>query len=103
MKSVKTALVNQGLDRARLLLNKGYITKPPRNNALAELREVERIDPNNVNARLLLEECSNLLVTVARDARKHGYQELALRYLDLAISIKPSEEDWLAMRADWST
>ena len=99
----KTALVNQGLDRARLLINKGYITQPPRNNAVAELREVERIDPDNVDARLLLEECSNLLVTVARDARKHGYKELALKYLELAILIKPNEEDWLAMRADWST
>ena len=98
----KTALVNQGLDRARLLINKGYITQPQRNNAVAELREVERIDPDNVDARLLLEECSILLVTVARDARKHGYKELALKYLDLAISIKPNEEDWLAMRADWS-
>ena len=99
----KTALVNQGLDRARLLINKGYITQPPRNNAVAELREVERIDPDNVDASLLLEECSILLVTVARDARKHGYKELALKYLELAISIKPNEEDWLAMRAAWST
>ena len=99
----KTALVNQGLDRARLLINKGYITQPPRNNAVAELREVERIDPDNVDARLLLEECSILLVTVARDARKHGYKELALKYLELAIRIKPNEEDWLAMRAAWST
>ena len=56
----KTALVNQRLDRARLLINKGYITQPPRNNAVAELREVERIDPDNVDARLLLEECSIL-------------------------------------------
>ena len=99
----KTALVNQGLDRARLLINKGYITQPPRNNAVAALREVERIDPDNVDARLLLEECSILLVTVARDARKHGYKELALKYLELAIRIKPNEEDWLAMRAAWST
>ena len=99
----KTALVNQGLDRARLLINKGYITQPPRNNAVAELREVERIDPDNVDARLLLEECSILLVTVAQDARKHGYKELALKYLELAIRIKPNEEDWLAMRAAWST
>ena len=99
----KTALVNQGLDQARLLINKGYITKPPRYNAVAELREVERIDPDNVDARLLLEECSILLVTVARDARKHGYKELALKYLELAIRIKPNEEDWLAMRAAWST
>jgi len=99
----KTALVNQGLDRARLLINKGYITQPPRNNAVAELREVERIDPDNVDASLLLEECSILLVTVARDARKHGYKELALKYLELAIRIKPNEEDWLAMRAAWST
>ena len=98
----KTALVNQGLDQARLLINKGYITQPPRNNAVAELREVERIDPDNVDAPLLLEECSILLVTVARDARKHGYKELALKYLELAIRIKPNEEDWLAMRADWS-
>ena len=98
----KTALVNQGLDRARLLINKGYITQPPRNNAVAALREVERIDPDNVDAALLLEECSILLVTVAQDARKHGYKELALKYLDLAIRIKPNEEDWLAMRADWS-
>ena len=99
----KTALVNQRLDRARLLINKGYITQPPRNNAVAELREVERIDPDNVDAPLLLEECSILLVTVARDARKHGYKELALKYLELAIRIKPNEEDWLAMRAAWST
>ena len=99
----KTALVNQRLDRARLLINKGYITQPPRNNAVAELREVERIDPDNVDTRLLLEECSILLVTVARDARKHGYKELALKYLELAIRIKPNEEDWLAMRAAWST
>ena len=99
----KTALVNQRLDRARLLINKGYITQPPRNNAVAALREVERIDPDNVDVRLLLEECSILLVTVARDARKHGYKELALKYLELAIRIKPNEEDWLAMRAAWST
>ena len=99
----KTALVNQRLDRARLLINKGFITQPSRNNAVAELREVERIDPDNVDARLLLEECSILLVTVARDARKHGYKELALKYLELAIRIKPNEEDWLAMRAAWST
>ena len=99
----KTALVNQRLDRARLLINKGYITQPPRNNAVAALREVERIDPDNVDVRLLLEECSILLVTVARDAREHGYKELALKYLELAIRIKPNEEDWLAMRAAWST
>ena len=99
----KNALVNQRLDRARLLINKGYITQPPRNNAVAALREVERIDPDNVDVRLLLEECSILLVTVARDARKHGYKELALKYLELAIRIKPNEEDWLAMRAAWST
>ena len=67
------------------------------------MREVERIDPDNVDARLLLEECSILLVTVAQDARKHGYKELALKYLELAIRIKPNEEDWLAMRAAWST
>ena len=102
-KREKTALVNQGLDQARLLIRKGYITQPPRNNAVAELREVERIDPDNLDARLLLEECSILLVTVAGDARKHGYRELALKYLELAISIKPNEEDWLAMRAAWST
>ena len=71
MKCVKNALVNRRLDRARLLINKGYITQPPRNNAVAELREVERIDPDNV-VHSLLEECSILLVTVARDARKHG-------------------------------
>ncbi len=99
----KNALVNQRLGRARLLINKGYITQPPRNNAVAELREVERIDPDNVDAALLLEECSILLVTVARDAQKHGYKELALKYLELAIRIKPNEEDWLAMRAAWST
>ena len=99
----KTVLVNKGLDRARLLISKGYITQPPRNNAVAALREVERIDPDNFDAPLLLEECSILLVTVARDARKHGYKELALKYLELAIRIKPNEEDWLAMRAAWST
>ena len=65
--------------------------------------EVAVIDPDNVDVRLLLEECSILLVTVARDARKHGYKELALKYLELAISIKPNQEDWLAMRAAWST
>ena len=99
----RAALIDQRLDQARFLINKGYITQPPTKNAVAELREVEKIDPNNIEARLLLDECSILLVTVARDARTHGFKELALEYLELAISIKPNEEDWLAMKIAWST
>ena len=99
----RTALINQKLNRARILIDKGYITQPPGNNAVAELREVEKIDPDNIEARLSLDECSILLVTVARDARTYGFKELALEYLELAISIKPNQEDWLAMKDAWSS
>ena len=99
----RTALIDQRLGQARFLINKGYITQPPTKNAVVELREVEKIDPNNSEARLLLVECSILLVTVAGDAWAHGFKELALEYLELAIGIKPNEEDWLAMKTAWST
>ena len=67
------------------------------------MRAVEKIEPDNIEARLLLDECSIRLVTVARDAQTHGFRELALEYLELALSIKPNKEDWLAMKIAWST
>ena len=70
----RNALIDLRLDQARSFINKGYLTQPPAKNAVAELREVEKIDPNNSEARLLLDECSILLVTVARDAWAHGFK-----------------------------
>ena len=98
----RTAVINQRLDQARSFMKKGYITQPLRENAVEELREVKKIDPDNIEASLLLDECSIRLVSVARDAQTHGFRELALEYLELALSINPNKEDWLAMKTAWS-
>ncbi|MDC0214644.1 protein kinase [Gammaproteobacteria bacterium] len=90
------------LNSARDLMKKGYITTPVTENAVAKLRAVQSIDPNNKEAFDLLGTCADILMKVAKDAHNYGFPEDAFDYLDLAIAINPRESSWSELRAEWS-
>ena len=90
------------LNSARDLMKKGYITTPVTENAVAKLRAVQSIDPNNKEAFNLLSTCADILMKVAKDAHNYGFPEDAFDYLDLAIAINPRESSWSELRAEWS-
>ena len=94
--------ITEYLAKARALMGQGYITMPINENAVAELRSIQSIDPNNEEARALLEKCAELLANVAKDAYSYGFAEEAFDYLDLAIAIDPKQISWSLLRAEWS-
>lgn len=89
------------LDEAEKLLALGYITEPASANAVALLRDVERLDPGNELARALLTQCAERLASVAAEAHKVGFTEDAKQYLDLALTVTPDVPAWRALRASW--
>jgi len=93
--------VSARLDEAESLLSLGYITEPAQNNAVALLRDVERLDPGNELARALLTQCAERLASVAAEAYAVGYIEDAKQYLDLALTVTPDVSAWRALRASW--
>ena len=80
------------LDKAEELFSKRYITEPGEDNVVAISREIERIDPGNINAAQLLERSSRVLVQVAEEAYKFNMREDAEHYLNLAFMIMPDSE-----------
>ena len=94
--------ISQFMTKARDLMERGYITMPLSENAVAELRSVQSIDPNNEEASALLEKCAEILANVAKDAFDYGFSEEAFEYLDLAIAIDPKQITWTVLRAEWS-
>ena len=80
------------LDKAEELFSKRYITEPVEGNVIAISREIERIDPGNIQAARLLERSSTILVEVAEDAYKFNMREDAEYYLNLALTIMPDSE-----------
>ncbi len=94
--------VQTGLERAQLLLAQGFITAPQPENAVAVLREVERLDPGNAQAAELLQIGAERLVSVAREAYAVGMVEEARQYLELALTVTPDVDEWRALRASWN-
>ncbi len=91
------------LRMAQQLMAQGYLTAPPDKNAVAYLREVQQLDPGNAEAGNLLRLCAERLASVAREAHEFGLQDTAERYLDLALTITPEVEEWVALRDSWET
>ena len=95
--------VSRSLKTARELMSKGYLTLPLGNNAVDELRVVQGLDPENLEALEMLYDCANILVNVAKDANEFGFFSDALDYLDLAIAIDPGKKAWIELREAWQT
>ncbi len=93
--------VQQLLADARSLLALGYVTAPAEGNAVALLRDVERLDPGNLEGRTLLQTAAERLATVAEEAWLVGLAEDAKQYLELALTVTPDERRWRELRASW--
>ncbi len=98
----RLANIQTGLERAQLLLAQGFITAPQPENAVAVLREVERLDPGNEQAALLLQAAAERLAAVAREAYAVGMVEEARQYLELALTVTPDVSEWRALRSSWN-
>ncbi len=95
------AAVADNLREAESLLRQGLITDPPEQNAIALLREAERIDPGNARAESLLGQAAARLVEVAVEAHAVGLDEEAKQYLELALTVTPDVPTWRALRESW--
>ena len=68
---------------------------------MAVLREVERLDPGNEQARALLNQSAERLAAVASEAYEVGFINEAKQYLDLALTVTPDVTAWRELRASW--
>jgi len=91
------------LTRARELMALGYLTAPANNNAVANLRLVQQLDPGNLVAQRLLSDCATRLAGVAKQAHEAKLYEDAEQYLDPALTISPEVDDWVILREQWAT
>jgi serine/threonine-protein kinase PpkA len=87
------------LREAAELLAQGYITEPTGRNAVAMLRDVQRLDPGNAEAQALLARCAERLAQVAQEAFAAGMATEARRYLDLALTVTPDVAVWRDLRS----
>lgn len=97
----RRASVRENLDEAERLLDRGFITEPQERNAVALLRDVERLDPGNERAQALLARSAERLASVAREAYDVGLTRDARHYLELALTVTPDVAAWRELRAEW--
>ncbi|MFU8817495.1 MAG: protein kinase domain-containing protein [Pseudomonadales bacterium] len=97
----RIATVARNLADAEALLADGFITEPQPRNAVALLRDVERLDPGNEQAQALLGRAAQRLASVAREAYGAGLEVEAKHYLELALAITPDATEWRELRRQW--
>lgn len=98
----RLAAIQTSLERAQRLLAQGFITAPPADNAVAVLREVQRLDPGNEQAEALLTRAAERLAAVAQEAYDVGMVSEARQYLELALTVTPDVTAWRELRATWN-
>lgn len=94
--------LNRLLEEARRYIADGYLTEPDGANATLSLREVQRLDPANKEADLLLKQVAERLAQVAKEANMANLHREAQQYLDLALAIVPGVTEWQELREEWS-
>lgn len=97
----RLASIGAGLERAALLMEQGYLTAPQADNAVAVLREIERLDPGNDQAQAMLTRAAERLAAVAQEAYAVGMTEEAVQYLELALTVTPDVSAWRELRTTW--
>lgn len=96
------ALAKELYDEAVNLFGLGYITKPAEANALQKLRLARQQDPQNLDVKSLIGRCAERLAKVAQDAYEAGVVDVALEYLDAALSTGSTQPEWEDWRATWA-
>jgi serine/threonine protein kinase len=97
----RLASIQTGLEQAQLLMAQGFLTAPQGGNAVAVLREIQRLDPGNEQAETLLQGSAERLAAVAQEAFDVGMAEEARQYLELALTVTPDVSAWRELRATW--
>ncbi len=98
----RIASVQRLLAEAEKLLNEGFVTEPPEQNAVARLLEVLRVAPGNDAALALLKSAAERLAAVAREAYDVGMRVEARHYLELALTVTPDVQEWRDLRDAWA-
>jgi tetratricopeptide (TPR) repeat protein len=94
--------IQSGLKKAEQLLDQGFITAPQSDNAVAVLRDIQRLDPGNAQADAMLTRAAERLASVAQEAYDVGLTEEARQYLELALTVTPDVSEWRELRATWN-
>lgn len=89
------------LARARELLEAGYITYPPDDNAVAVLSRIMAREPGHPEALALLGECTTRLIDAAIDARRQGMQYQARNLLEEVRGFNPDNERANRLWQEW--
>ena len=89
-------------DEAVNLFGLGYITKPEATNALQKLRLAQQQDPKNLDVKSLIGRCAERLAKVALDAYEAGLVDVALEYLEAALSTGSTRPEWENWRNTWA-
>ena len=94
--------VDELLGNAQSYFVDGFLTQPAGANAVASLREVQRLEPGNEQANELMRQVADRLAQVAQEARDAGLTSEATEYLDLALAIVPDVYEWQQLRTRWA-
>ena len=86
---------------AQLLFQRGYISEPENDNAIAVLRRAQTKDAQNADVISLLDQCAERTATVAQEAFSAGLVDRAIQYMDLALSIQPMNDAWSRQYQQW--
>ena len=93
--------IQKNLLIARSLIRRGFLTEPPYANAVEALRSVQRLDSDNEEANLLLEDIAVKLASVAERAWEAGLQLEAVKYINLALALDAERENWKRWKTEW--
>tara|TARA_B100000609_G_C17054132_1_gene350585 strand:+ start:25 stop:753 length:729 start_codon:yes stop_codon:yes gene_type:complete len=93
--------IQKNLLIARSLIQRGFLTEPPYANAVEALLSVQRLDSDNEEANLLLEEIAVKLASIAERAWEAGLQLEAVKYINLALALDAERENWQRWKAEW--
>ena len=93
--------IQKNLLIARSLIQRGFLTEPPYANAVEALLSVQRLDSDNEEATLLLEEIAVKLASIAEKAWEAGLQLEAVKYINLALALDAERENWKRWKVEW--
>ena len=89
------------LTRARELMDAGYITYPPEDNAVAYLERLLAADPGNPRALEMLDEAGTRLIDAAVRAHDQGLDYEARNTLEEVFGFDPADERAHRLWREW--
>lgn len=99
--SAQAAVPDWRLVRARELMEEGYITFPPDDNAVAYIERLLADEPGNPRALALLAECTSRLIDAAVRAHDQGLEYEARNTLEEILGFNPGHRQANRLWQEW--